>query len=313
MSVHKIVIVGNGRMAQRCAEIVLAQATATIGLIVTEDRRDMAQARLAKFCNARNVPLLISSESINSRPVIEKIAAVRPAFLLSIDNFQVFGTELLDIATHGAVNFHNGPIERYRGVNVPSWAIFNGEHAHGVSWHDMEARVDSGALVASRRFDLDDVETGLSLTVKCIEVGIEIFESHLERLLAGTRSAVAPAADIRNYRRSDLPNGGVLDLRWSYPRIDRMLRATDFRPFPNTFTYARVCCPNGELIVNEARRTDAAGVGKPGEVLVANDRLIVACADGAIELAAIMLEPDREADIATAITALGLEKGQIIS
>jgi len=310
MTMKRVVVVGNGRMAQACVDILLRSPTAALSLVVAEPRADMAQQRLASFCARASVPLLQPSGTVNAKDVVAAITATSPDLIFSIDNFQIFGRALLRVAHDGCINFHNGPIERYRGVNVPSWAIFNDEKEHGISWHYMEPRVDAGALAAEQRFALTGRETALSLTLECIRVGLSTFEDNLPRILAGERTAAPRAPAALNYRRADLPDEGILDLRSSAAHIGRLLRATDFRPFPNPFTYARLRCPRGDLLVNEAHALEPADGHAPGEIVRADTELIVACADRLLAVAAAMLQPDEAMSIAEAVGRLELRAGQ---
>lgn len=311
MAAKRVVIVGNGRMAHACADLLLRDGSAAVRLVVAERRDDAAQARLAGFCAKSAIPILQPATSINSAEVVAAVAAEAPDLVFSIDNFQIFGAALLGSAREGCINFHNGPLDRYRGVNVPSWAIFNGEDAHGIAWHHMAPAVDAGPVVAERRFALTGQETALSLTLDCVREGLAAFQAELPRILSGERGLSTPSgAAARNYRRADLPDSGFLDLRRSATHIDRLLRATDFRPWPNPFTYARLRTPHGELIVNEARAVGAIGQRAAGEIARADTELVVACADGLLSLDAVMLRPDEPVGVADAVEALRLHAGQ---
>jgi methionyl-tRNA formyltransferase len=310
MAPQRIVIVGNGRMAQLCAALLLKNSAATVRLVVAEQRNDAAQYRLAGFCQAANIPLLQPDAEVNADFVIAAIAAQRPDFIFSIDNFQLFGDALLSLPRAGCINFHNAPIERYRGVNAPSWAIFNDEKEHGITWHYMGRAVDAGAIAAEDRFALTGVETALSLTMECIDVGVSAFERALERILAGHRMPAPRMAQAKLYRRTDLPDGGVLNLKATAAHIGRLLRATDFRPFSNPFTYARLRCPRGDLIVNEVQPLGANTRHDPGEIVVADRELIAACADRLLSFTAVMLQPDETASVAEAIAGLRLRAGE---
>ena len=216
MAPQRVVVVGNGRMAQLCCEILLANSAATVELVVAEQRNDAAQFRLARFCQEAEIPLLQPDTGIGADAVLAAIAAQRPDFIFSIDNFQIFGSDLLGIARSGCINFHNGPIERYRGVHAPSWAIFNDEKEHGITWHYMERSVDAGAIAAEDRFALAGTETALSLTLECIRVGVNAFKRHLGSILAGDRTpaprdrgreALPPRRSSR-WRRAESPVDG---------------------------------------------------------------------------------------------------------
>ena len=154
----------------------------------------------------------------------------------------------------------------------------------------------------------------MSLTMSCVESGIELFASCLDGLFGDERKPVTQNEATRHYRYADLPNGGYVDLRWPYAQVDRLLRSTDFRPYPNTFTYAKLKSPRGDLIVNDASIAgNRPPIVRPGEVVTADDRLVVACADSLIQVGSVMLEPDEETSIETAVTTLSLKPGDVLT
>ena len=295
-------------MAQVCAGILLDEIPGCLALIVAEKRPGPAQSRLAKFSASRDVELLLHEGSVNDADTLARIASAKPSNILSIDNFQILGSELLQSAEKGCVNFHNAPLSTYRGVNAPSWALFNGETKHGVSWHTMEASVDTGSIIAGSEFDLSPAETALSLTVRCVEAGLEAFRENVNRIVSAGPGTPVDTSGSKLYRRSDLPNGGYLDPNWTHSAIDRMLRATDYRPYPNTFTYSKLRFGEWDLIVNSARGLGAS-TGAPGEILRTDDTIVMSCADQDLELSDVMIEPDREVSNGDAIRALGLTVG----
>ena len=56
----------------------------------------------------------------------------------------------LELARQGAVNFHDGPLPAYAGLNAPVWAILNREATHGITWHLIEGGIEElpGPLAA---------------------------------------------------------------------------------------------------------------------------------------------------------------------
>lgn len=70
---------------------------------------------------------------------------------------------LLERAKVASVNFHPGPPE-YPGIGCTNFAIYNQEVIFGMTCHHMATRVDTGKIVAVRRFPLFPTDTVLSLT-----------------------------------------------------------------------------------------------------------------------------------------------------
>ena len=58
---------------------------------------------------------------------------------------------LLSKATMSAINFHTGSPD-YPGIGCTNFAIYNGEKEFGITCHHMLERVDSGDIIAVRRF-----------------------------------------------------------------------------------------------------------------------------------------------------------------
>ena len=59
--------------------------------------------------------------------------------------------DVLQVFTGGAYNFHPGPPE-YPGSHSASFAIYDQVERYGVTAHEMEAAVDSGAIVGVKAF-----------------------------------------------------------------------------------------------------------------------------------------------------------------
>lgn len=311
MTVRRAVVIGNGRPAQECLSILVAHPGVEIRTVVLEPGADLAQRRLSAYCTDHELRALVNSTSVNSPEVVERLTEDAPDFIFSINNFQILKPSLLSIPKMGAINFHNGPIPEYRGVNAPSWAIWNDEDSHGVSWHYMESKVDLGDIAAEERFTLGGDETALSLTLRCIDVGVRLFKSRLSQILAGERTTISECAQARYYSKRDLPNGGFLDLTWDYAKISRLLRATDFRPFPNSFTFAKLAINGHDLIINEIEPERPNTGHMPGTIVQAEGgTLTVACRDQLLRVTRVMSAPGVETSIAERIEALDLRPGQ---
>src|SRR6185369_709630 len=106
-----------------------------------------------------------------------------------------------------AINFHDGPLPRYAGLNATSWALLAGEKTHGVTWHEMTNRPDAGRIARQRLFPIDDGETALSLNTRCYEAGLDAFVD-IARELAKGDLQLTPQEGQREFfardRRPDL-------------------------------------------------------------------------------------------------------------
>ena len=61
-------------------------------------------------------------------------------YLFSVANLAMLPPSLLHAARLGAINFHDGPLPRFAGLNATSWALLSGATSHGITWHEMADR-----------------------------------------------------------------------------------------------------------------------------------------------------------------------------
>ena len=209
-------------------------------------------------------------------------------FLFSITNLDVLAPEVIALPTRAAINFHDGPLPEYAGLNTPVWALWNGEAQHGITWHLMTRDVDRGDILAQRRFDIAGNESALTLNTRCFEAAIESFEQVARGLVDGTLVPRAQAsAPLRLYRRRDRPLA-VID--WSQPaaQIARVVRALDFGAYANPVASAKLLTPQGVLIVTQVEVTGQRSTQPAGTVVAVDARAItVASADNDVRLVSL--------------------------
>ncbi|EKD60293.1 MAG: Amino acid adenylation protein, partial [uncultured bacterium] len=205
-------------------------------------------------------------------------------WLLSVANLSVIPQDVLALAV-GAVNFHDGPLPRYAGLNAPVWAILNGETRHGISWHLIEGGIDEGDVLEQRLFDIAANDTALTLNTRCFEAAIDSFPALLAQL--ESRQLQRKPQDLTQhslYLRADRPEAmGRIDFSGTAEAVVRLVRGLDHGRYWNPLTTAKIACADRVLNVGAAEL--AEGAGAPGQVLRADEAgLVVACGVGAVRL-----------------------------
>jgi methionyl-tRNA formyltransferase len=255
-------------------------------------------------------------DNVNDAAAVATINEVRPDIIFSVNNWDVIRGDLLAIPRDGIINFHNGPLPRYRGVNSPSWAIINGEQNHGVTWHLVDENIDTGDIVATSAFELALNETAVSLMFKCMSKGTELLTPLLHRYVSGRLDARPQEGDSRYYSAKELPNGGYLDFEQPFDRLSALVRGLTFRPFENQFTYPKIQTPDRTLLVSSiARDTDRPGNESEtcGEVLGLDNRgVLVRAQDCPVRLSGLMDDDLADISGAEAFKSRGLRVGTVL-
>ena len=138
------------------------------------------------------------------------------------------------------INFHNSLLPRYAGLNACTWAIFNGEKEHGVTWHWMSQGVDTGDIIVQKEIPVDKSCTALQLIMACIKEGMALFEESFEEILFNRTSIPQDLSKRLFYKKSQIPNNGLIDLTLPHDQLDRFFRSLNFHPLPSDIGYPKL-------------------------------------------------------------------------
>jgi methionyl-tRNA formyltransferase len=163
----------------------------------------------------------------------DEVRAAEVDVILNIHSLFIINGEVVNAPRIGSFNMHPGPLPRYAGLNAPSWAIYRGETSHGVTIHKMEPGIDTGPIVYQELFEIDDADTGFTLSAKCIRSGIALVLRLIETASSDPAAIPLRPQDLtkREYFGREIPHGGKLF--WTLParEIVNFVRACDFFPF----------------------------------------------------------------------------------
>ena len=267
------ILIGEESLLVGCGDILRERGHAVAGVV----SRNPA---VRDWATARGLPLAERADEIG--------ALAGPGFdwLFSIANLTVIPDEVLALPRAGAINFHDGPLPAYAGLNTPVWALLNGEAAHGVTWHLIEGGIDEGDILWQQSVEIAPDDTAFSLNSKCYGAALEGFGAVLGQLEAGALERQPQDLSERSYYgKLRRPLGaGRLDFARPAEDLARALRALDFGGYWNPLCSPRVELGGQVFCVGKAEHAEAAPAA-PGTVLDSKaDRLKVATSAGALVL-----------------------------
>jgi hypothetical protein len=132
-------------------------------------------------------------------------------YLFSIVNFKIIKPELFRQAKCLAINYHDGPLPRYAGSNAIAWALHNEEPLHGVTWHVIEERVDSGDILKQTVFQIAAGEAHTAVNQKCYLAAMRAFRDLLPELKNGTYVRRPQDLAQRTFFKASMPPPPPLD------------------------------------------------------------------------------------------------------
>lgn len=122
-------------------------------------------ARALDYCRANFAPLTACLGRWGD-PLPAEARAWNGDYIISYLSRWVVPASLLERAQIAAINFHPASPD-YPGIGCNNFALYEGATDYGVTCHHMSAQVDSGPIIAVRRFPIyakDDVAALLERT-----------------------------------------------------------------------------------------------------------------------------------------------------
>ncbi|MFD2233022.1 methionyl-tRNA formyltransferase [Phaeospirillum tilakii] len=181
---------------------------------------------------------------------------------------------VLDAPRHGCLNVHASLLPRWRGAAPIQRAILAGDHESGVTIMQMEAGLDTGPILLRQSLPLPPDATAPWLHDRLAELGAGLIVEALAKLADGGLTAEAQPEEGVVYAAKLRRDEGRID--WALParQLDRQVRA--LTPWPGVWFEV------GDVRVKVLKAVIEPGQGEPGAVL--DDRLLVACGEGALRL-----------------------------
>ncbi|NNE95221.1 MAG: LLM class flavin-dependent oxidoreductase, partial [Acidimicrobiales bacterium] len=225
--------------------------------VVTDDRDVRAWAE------QRQIKVLSPEDDVRS-----ELGRASFEYLFIVAHLEVLPPSIIELPLRAAVNFHDGPLPTYAGLNAPTWAIANSETTHAITWHEATASVDEGPIIHTETIAIEADDTSLTLNAKCFEAGAASFSEVVNKLEASAPREPQNRAGRKLYRRSDLPPAAV-SVDWSSDasHIDAIVRALDFGPYPNPMATAKTWFNGVPLMLKSVRVETTASDLPPGTVI----------------------------------------------
>ncbi|QQS37257.1 MAG: LLM class flavin-dependent oxidoreductase [Ignavibacteriales bacterium] len=269
------IVVGEDSLLFQCCETLLNKEQ-KIQLVVSDSKR-------IKNWSASNNINCINYSSFTE----DYIRNLSCDYLFSITNLRVIPEKILSVAKKGAINFHDGPLPKYAGLNATSWALLNNERTHGITWHLMTAGVDEGDILKQVSIDILPDETAVSLNTKCFLAASESFETLVDEISLGTVQKVKQNENEKSYfsKFQKPDSAGVISWKKTANQISSLIRSLNFGNYFNPLASAKIRINGDHIIVKDAVEIDGKHQIEPGVITETDDNSItIAAKEGLVKL-----------------------------
>ena len=193
---------------------------------ISDNHCEIALQQLKLQFPTCEINVYLSSRKI---PIPKDLLDWEGDYIFSYLSQWVLPDDLLKKAKIAAINWHPAP-PNYPGIGCTNFAMYKKETLFGITCHKMEAKVDSGQIIAVRRFVIAPSDTVFTITQKCYAL---IQVSFLEVIKLISENKGLPHSDEvwtrKPYTRRELNELCKLDFSMSEEEFRLRIKATTYK------------------------------------------------------------------------------------
>jgi len=229
-----IIFLGTKPIGYQCLKYLIenqGSLNVQVAGVLTQKRKEFdQQADLGQLAGEHHIPVFDTPSEMPECDI-----------LYSVQYHKILRKEEIERARIIAVNLHMAPLPEYRGCNQFSFAIIDGKTEFGTSLHQIDPKIDHGALLFEKRFPMPEncwVQQLYELTEKA---SYELFTESLESLLKGDYSLTSQknleaSRGFSLHFRNEIQALKQIDLNWPAAQMERHIRATSMPGFEPPYT-----------------------------------------------------------------------------
>ena len=168
----------------------------------------------------QGLDVLIPGRRVRIAPLLE---TVRPDLVVCMGFPWKVPADALAVPRLGWLNGHPSLLPRHRGPVPVAWAIRRGDDELGITFHLMDAELDTGPVLAQRTFPLGEFEEPDALYARMGPTVVEALREALEKIAAGERGA--PQEEGGEYETFFVEGDVWLDLSRPASEVHRLVWA----------------------------------------------------------------------------------------
>ena len=258
----------------------LAEAGHDIPLVLTQPDRPagrgmkLTPSAVKQAALARGLPVY-QPTSLKTPEAQAAIAAIGTDVMVVAAYGLILPQAVLDLPRFGCLNIHASLLPRWRGAAPIQRAILAGDTETGITIMQMDAGLDTGAMLSKTVVPIRDTDTAASLHDALAAAGATAIVTALANY--ATLTSEIQEGSQATYATKLSKDEAQLDWKQSADSLARAVRA--YNPVPGAWTLLDGTPLKIWSVLASADR------GAAGEVLRADaDQLLIACGSGALAL-----------------------------
>ncbi len=299
----KIVFAGTPDFAAVALEALLGAGHA-VASVLTQPDRPAGRGLQARMSAVKQVALdhalpVLQPATLKEQAVVETLAELAPDALIVAAYGRMVPPAILNIPRLGGLNIHASLLPRWRGAAPIQRAILAGDDQTGITIMQMDAGLDTGAILLQEALAIGAEENAQMLHDRLAHLGGRL----IVRALAAPLAPRAQDAALATYAHKITKQEALVDWSERADAIARKVRA--FNPAPGAATLF------GGTVIKIWRAQVERGVSAiPGTVCEANaSGVVVACGQAGLRLHELQRAGGKRLPVSAFLAGFNLARG----
>lgn len=277
----RIIFAGTPDFAARHLQALIDSEHQVVAVYTQPDRpagrgQQLQPSAVKQLALAHDIAVF-QPKSLKKAPAQAELAALNADIMVVVAYGLILPQLVLDTPRLGCINVHGSLLPRWRGAAPIQRAIWAGDTQTGITIMQMDAGLDTGAMLSTVSCSIDDNDTSASLYDKLALLGPTALLAALSDLPALQQQAQAQDNHQASYAEKLHKEEALLDFNKTAVALQREIRA--FNPWPISY----ITLAQGSVKVWQAQVEHIATGETPGRVLTAGKQGIrIACSDGVL-------------------------------
>jgi len=288
----RIVFLGTPEFAVASLEALIEHQFNVVAVVTAPDKPSGRGLKLTpspvKTCAEKHGIPVLQPIKLKDPDFIQELASFQ-ADLQFVVAFRMLPEVVWNMPPAGTYNLHGSLLPKYRGAAPIHWAVMNGDLETGVTVFKLKHEIDTGDIILRKTISIGRTET--------------TSEVHDRMMLIGAEALAEAAKMIENQEINYLPQREeevslapklfketcLIDWSQSAEIIYNKIRGLAY--FPGAYFLFQ-----GKTVKLFASKISPTNL-QPGEIKETDQKLLIGCLDGSLEILEIQVEGKRKMEI----------------
>jgi methionyl-tRNA formyltransferase len=298
----RIVYLGTPQFAVPTLKAIVAAGHQVLEVITQPDRpkgrhQTLTPSPVKLAAQAHHLPVY-QPERIRRPESVDHLRSLAPDVMVVVGYGQIIPQSIIDIPPRGIINVHASLLPKLRGAAPIQWSIVNGDQITGVTTMQIDAGLDTGAMLLKTSTPIGPDETAVELGDRLSHMGAQLLIDTLDQNPTPIPQNNAEATLAPILKKED----GLIDWTRTAQQIHNQIRG--LQPWPGACTTFR----NSRLYIWKARLSHLPGTPS-GHIQGST----VSCGEGStLELLEVQQEGRKRVDIKSFLNGAHLSDTEIL-